>query len=169
MPNFLGVDDQETVALMRSAVNNDRAADYTELLIAAEIGCDKVEEICGPILATARTETVAAGRSAILSARVASITSIVGGDVADWQAAGQLLTRADGAAWSSSLTVTYQTGSAQAPGWAKAAALAIARQYWRGKLTAAPGSESPTGTGFLIPNQARELMADHALLPAGFA
>lgn len=165
---YLGT-DQETVALMRTALNNDRPADTAELLIAAEIGCDKVEEICGPILATSRTETVAAGRSAILSARVASLTSVSAGDVAEYSTVGQLLTRTDGAAWSSPLTITYLTGSATVPAWAKAAALAIARQYWRGKITAAPGSESPTGTGFLVPNQARELMADHELIPDGFA
>ena len=100
--------DYET---FRSFVGNTNPADIAALQAALELGCEKVDELCGPTIA-------------------AEVTT--------------------------------------APAWAVSAACLIGNQWFKSRLR--PTQSDPTTmTGFLVPNQAMEIMAGHLLAPDGFA
>ena len=162
---------------LRGYVNNTKAtgAEDASLLLSLEVGVGKVEELCGPVVTTAVTERVEVDSfAAVMKFRAASLTSVttVSGTVlsaADFRVDGtQLLTRADGGRMPDGpLNVTYLSGEAIAPAWAKSAALDIAAQDWRSRLSMPGQPQAPAG--FLVPNRATEKMADHLLAPLGFA
>ena len=68
----------------------------------------------------------------------------------------------------SDLTVVYVAGAATAPSWAVGAACLIGNQYFKSRLRPSLADPS-TMAGFLVPNQAKELMAPYLLASAGFA
>lgn len=156
---------------VRSFIGNTKPEDTAAIQAAIDLGCEKVDELCGPTMTTSITEHV---RSGWLSARAVELTA-----VADWRtdaaltlddyyAEGQVLARKDGARIASDLTVTYTAGSATAPAWAVSAACLIAKQWFTSRLR--PNLNDPTTlAGFLVPNQATEIMASHVLAPGGFA
>jgi len=166
-----------TVEDLRGYVNNTKAtgAEDASLQLSLEVGVGKVEELCGPVVATDITERIDVGTyAAVLKFRAESLTSAatLAGSVltlADYRVDGsQLLARADGGRMPSGpLDVAYVAGWATAPWWARAAALNIAAQHWKSRLTM-PGQQ-PVPAGFLVSNQAAELMKDHLLAPLGFA
>ena len=170
-----------TTADLREVINNAKGADEAQLQAAVDVACAAVEDGygdlpgCGPVLEVSRTETVYGyGRAVVLSARVASLTSIVtapGGvvlDVSAFRASGQVVQRADGSLVGP-LTVTYTTGSVAVPAWAREAALVIAAHYWQSRLKV-PGAPQPgVGIGYLVPAQAEAMLAPHRLAPLGFA
>lgn len=176
MANFLVFDDDPaTLDWAKQQLSSVAAGTEDEIRRATRIGCEVVEDACGPILATARTERIPAGAAGVLSVRASAVTAVAASGTplvaADFVVDGQLLTRANGARWADVLTVSYTAGWVrdQIPEWAKAAALLIALQYRRSQLKAGPGRAVPEGSGFLVPHQAEELMAPHVLPNMGFA
>ena len=170
MTAWLTVDD------LRAYVNNTKAtgAEDASLLLSLEVGVGKVEELCGPVVETAITERVTgSGPELVLNFRAESLTAVatVAGSVltlADYRVDGsQLLRREDDGRITGPLNVTYVAGWATAPWWAKSAALDIAAQDWRSRLSL-PG-QAPVPSGFLVPNKAAEKMKDHLLAPLGVA
>lgn len=148
-------------------------ADDTALELELDLAMSKVEELCGPVVTTTITAEYVKGSGCDLPLqyRAATLTSLAtypGGTTltaADYRIDGQLLSRRDGGWIVGPLSVTYTTGAATAPAWAKAAALDIVRQRWRTRLRPTQGAPE----GFLVSKQAEELMADHLLAPLGFA
>lgn len=157
----------------RKFAGNDSSDDDGLLQAAIDLGCEQVEELCGPVITTTRTERVAGDTDKlVLTCRAVSITSIVtwpAGDAVDADAfytAGQILARRDRGYVCGDLVVEYVTGSATAPAWAKAAACLIANQWFKGRLR--PNLNDPTTlTGFLVPKQAMEIMSGHLLAAGG--
>jgi len=170
MTAWLTVDD------LRAEVRNTKAtgAEDAALQLSVEVGVGKVEELCGPIVETSVVERVSgSGTALVLSFRAASLVEVASTSgtvltLADFYADGQLLKRDDDGRISGPLNVTYLSGEATAPAWAKSAALDIAAQDWRSRL-AMPGQQQPVPSGFLVPNKAAEKMKDHLLAPLGFA
>ena len=165
-----------TVEDLRGYVNNTKAtgAEDASLLLSLEVGVGKVEELCGPVVETSVVERVSgSGTALVLSFRAASLVEVASTSgtvltLADFYADGQLLKRDDDGRITGPLNVTYLSGEATAPAWAKSAALDIAAQDWRSRL-AMPGQQQPVPSGFLVPNKAAEKMKDHLLAPLGFA
>ena len=165
-----------TVEDLRGYVKNTKAtgAEDASLQLSLEVGVGKVEELCGPVVETTVYERVTgSGPELVLSFRAESLTSVatVAGSVltlADYRVDGsQLLRREDDGRITGPLNVAYVAGWATAPWWAKSAALDIAAQDWRSRLSL-PG-QAPVPAGFLVPNTAAEKMKDHLLAPLGFA
>lgn len=148
-------------------------ADDTALELELDLAMSKVEELCGPVVTTTITGEIVRGSGCDLPLkyRPATLTSLAtypGGTaltVTDYRIDGQLLSRKDGGWIVGPITVTYTTGAATAPSWAKAAALDIIRQRWRTRLRPTQGAPE----GFLVSKQAEELMDTHLLAPVGFA
>ena len=159
----------------QSFIGNTSANDVAAIQAAINLGCDKVVEMCGPIIAETITERVAGGGYELpLKYRPASLGSIAtrpGGvalNLADYRFEGQVLAREDDGRISENLTVTYTAGWVAAPSWAVSAACLIAKQWFLSRLR--PNLNDPsTLTGFLVPRQAEEIMAGHLLAPGGFA
>lgn len=177
MANFL-VFDAASLASTKTLMSTTGLGAATDdaVSLSTKLACEKVEKLCGPVLLATRTERVQPGAVGILRAHDATLVAITTKsgtvlDVADFDIDDQLLTRVDETAWTERLTVEYSAGwvRAEIPAWATGAALLIALQHRRGQMTTSPGSPVPTGSGFLIPNQAKELMEDHLLAPDGFA
>lgn len=147
--------------------------DDVTLVLELDLAMSKVEELCGPVVTTTITSEIVKGSGCDLPLkyRAAALTSLAtypGGTaltVTDYRIDGQLLSRKDSGWISGPLSVTYTTGAATAPAWAKAAALDIVRQRWRTRLRPTQGAPE----GFLVSKQAEELMAGHLLAPGGFA
>ena len=170
MTAWLTVDD------LRAEVRNTKAtgAEDAALQLSVEVGVGKVEELCGPVVETTVYERVTgSGPELVLSFRAESLTAIATTSgtaltLAEYRVDGsQLLRRDDDGRITGPLNVQYVAGWATAPWWAKAAALNIAAQHWKSRLTM-PGQQ-PVPAGFLVSNQAAELMKDHLLAPLGFA
>ena len=170
MTAFITADD------LRAYVTNGKAADENRLQMAVDSACGTVEDGyeddagnlipgCGPILLTSRTESVDAGRAAVLDYRANEITAVTVGAVADYKVKGQVLSRVD-KGYLSDMEVTYTTGYDEAPAWARDAALIIASHNWKATLSL-PGQGVPTG--FDVPKRAASKMAPHRLAPLGFA
>lgn len=171
MASWLDLDTAKQFINYTKLTGQDDAALELELNLAME----KVEELCGPVTTTAVTAEIVdgSGYALALDYRVTTLTSLAtypGGTaltVTDYRPDGQVLRRKDGGWISGPLSVTYTTGAASAPSWAKAAALEIVRQRWITRRSPARGQTVPEG--FLVSRQAQELMADHLLAPDGFA
>lgn len=155
-------------------VKNSRADDRADLQLSIDLGCDLVDERCGPTVAETVSEVVRGGvRAVALSCRAVSLTAIetwpagLALPVADFAPRGQVVVRRDGGRIDSDVTVTYLAGAAEAPAWAKAAAMLIGQQWFKSRLR--PNLNDPVPVGFLVPKQAEELMAAHLLAPGGFA
>ena len=163
------------LAVAKSFIGNTSANDVAAIQAAINLGCDKVVEECGPIIAEIIVERVAGGGYELpLKYRPASLGSIVtrpGGvelNLSDYRFEGQVLAREDDGWISENLTVTYTAGWVAAPSWAVSAACLIAKQWFTSRLR--PNLNDPTTlAGFLVPNQATEIMASHVLAPGGFA
>ena len=159
----------------RNFVRSTKPEDDPSLQAAINLGCDKVDELCGPTITTSITERVRGeGYDLPLDARATAITSIATWpdgtvlDAAAYYVDDQLLARRDGGWIDSDLTVTYTAGAATAPSWAVSAACLIGKQWYTSRLQ--PSQNDPTAmVGFLVPKQATEIMADHLLAPDGFA
>ena len=165
-----------TVEDLRGYVNNTKAtgAEDASLQLSLEVGVGKVEELCGPVVETTVYERVTgSGPELVLSFRAESLTAVATTSgtaltLTDYRVDGsQLLRREDDGRITGPLNVAYVAGWATAPAWARAAALNIAAQHWKSRLTM-PGQQ-PVPAGFLVSNQAAELMKDHLLAPLGFA
>ena len=135
------------------------AADEEKLFECAEAACGKVEALCGVILPQIMTETVRVENGiAPVSHHVLTAPDgwLPTSSPWRWRVGGP-----DG--WR---TVTYDAGYRGVPPWAASAGRAIARQLWRTQLGPARREEPGVPAGFLVPNLASELMADH-VRPAG--
>lgn len=167
------------LATLQSYCGNQSAADAPALQAALDAACNKVEDLCGPITPVASiTELVRGGGDKLpLRKRAVSLTSITtwpGGtalNVADFYIDDELVLARKDRGWIDygyDLTVVYTAGWSTAPAWAEESALMIAKQAFKPRVRPnAAGVEVPTG--YLIPNQAMELMANHLLPPDGFA
>ena len=163
------------LATVQSFIGNTNANDVAAIQAATNLGCDKVVEKCGPIIAETIVERVRGGGYNLplkfYPASLGSIATRPGGvalDLADYRFKGQLLAREDDGWIAGNLTVTYTAGWAEAPSWAVSAACLIAKQWFISRLR--PNLNDPsTLTGFLVPNQAMEILEGHLLAPDGFA
>lgn len=166
-----------TLADFQAFVGNTRAEDAAAMQFAIDTGCAKVDELCGPTLTATVTDKLLTGRgpARYLSARPAALVSVASypsGDAADvalFDFDGQRLFRRDGLDIVGALTVSYTTGAATAPTWAASAAMLIAHQWFKSRLQPNLSTPGTAPVGFLVPNQADELMAEHYLAPGGFA
>ena len=150
--------------------------DFMAAVTAAEA---EVVSQCGPVLTTAVTDVLtAASVVQVLSARVASLTSVTPEDAAaytltDFRVSGQLLMRKDGAAIPAWATVVYSSGWAQAaiPAPVLMAGKLLARHLWRTQLgnQRVAEVELAPGSAWLWPKQAADLAAPYKLAPLGFA
>jgi len=163
------------LATFRAFVGNASTNDDAVLQVAINLACGKVDKLCGPTITTACSEHVKGnGFSLALAYRAASITSLATwpwGEPLDptiFVAEGQLISRKDGLFIVADLTVGYNAGAATAPDWAIGAACLIGNQYFKSRLRPSLADPS-TMAGFLVPNQAKELMEDYLLASAGFA
>lgn len=157
-----------TLQAFRTFVGNTNATDDALLQSAIDGGCAKVDELCGPTMATSVSERVPAGAYELpLSFWAVALTS-----VARWPSGQALSTskfavedrvifRTDGEWIDDDLTVTYSTGAASPPQWAVDSACLIGKHWWASRLR--PSINDPSPVGFLVPKQAWELMADHLL------
>ena len=160
---------------IKSFIGNTKPDDEPAIQAAINLGCEKVDELCGPTVATTITERVPGGGYQLpLDYRATAITAIatwpagVTLDASAFFVEDQLLARKDGDWIDDDLTVTYTAGAATAPAWAVSAACLIAHQWLKSRLR--PNLADPgTLVGFLVPRQAEEIMADHLLAPDGFA
>jgi len=159
----------------QSFIGNTNVNDTSAIQAAIDLGCDKVVEKCGPIMAETIVERVRGGGYKLplrfYPASLGSIATRPGGvelDLADYRFEGQMLAREDDGWIAGNLTLTYTAGWAEAPPWAVSAACLIAKQWFLSRLR--PNLNDPsTLTGFLVPRQAEEIMAGHILAPEGFA
>lgn len=165
-------------SLLRTFVKNTNADDEAMIALAVDVGCGKVEELCGPIANTTVTETVTIrGDQLVTKYRATALTAIATESgttltTADWVIDGQLMRNKAGTCYTGRLTLTYAAGyfdplTGDAPAWATSAALIIAAQFVRSRLARNPAD--PVPVGFLVPNQAMEMMSGHLLTPEGFA
>lgn len=148
---------------------------FEERIAAAEA---EVERRCGPVLqATVTDELDSDETTQVLSARVATLTSVTAEDgtvytLSDFRVRGQLLTRKDGSAIPAG-TVVYASGWTQAdiPGGLLEAAALLARHLVRNQLGNQRISEDglTPGSAWLWPRQAELLAGDYFLAPIGFA
>lgn len=153
-------------------VGNTKDSDAEVLQVAIDLGCAKVDELCGPTITTSVTEYVDGGgyELPLLKGWPTSITSITETrsgavlDADDFITRGQILRRHDRDWIEPDLTVVYSAGATTAPRWAVSAAMAIAKQWLNGRLGRNP-QDPTTLTGFLVPKQATEIMHDHLLAP----
>ena len=172
------------LATLQSFIGNSNVNDAAAMQTALDMACDRVDWLCGPTMTTTVTEvvkrhnpdpyTIIPSYALTLQNRATAITSIKswpdGGtlDLSSYYVNGQLLKRIDGYIIDVDLTVTYTTGAATAPAWAVAAACLIAAQWFKSRLQ--PNRNDPTvQVGFLVPNQADELMEPYTLAPVTFA
>ncbi len=168
MPDVVTLDE------FKRYVNHTRpGVDDVDLQSAITLAVAHVEAQCGPILtATVTAELSRAPRTAtasrVLRYRIAALTSLASYPsgtaltLTDYRADGRIVSRKDGGTIGGDLTVTYSTGAATAPVWAKGAVLACARQFWRTVLR--PNPAQPAPEGFFEPRMATELMAPYLLL-----
>lgn len=172
-----------TTADLRTYALNGKAADESMLTDAVAGACGKVVDLCGPVITETVTDErvrVSGAREACLKWRASALSalSVFSSGLAltpsDWWVEGQVLSRRDGSKIPSDLLVTYTSGRVAAAAdvavnavWARDAALIVAAQYVRARLARNPAD--PVPVGFLVPNQAQELMASHLLAPLGFA
>lgn len=150
--------------------------DFAAAVAAAEA---EVVAQCGPVLAEAVTDVLeAASATQVLSARVASLTSVTGEDgtvypVGDFRARGQILARKDGGTIPAWAVVVYSSGWAQAaiPAPVLMAGKLLARHLWRTQLgnQRVADVEVAPGSAWLWPKQAADLAAPYRLAPLGFA
>ena len=156
-PGFLT--DSELGEFLNAPVNS-------EVLQVGRAACGKVRDMCGPIFPLETVFEVVTVRRGWAPTRyqAVEITSLSGGslpvDITDFGFKSPSLS-------SGRVAVTYKAGYEVAPDWAVSAALIIARHLWRTRL--GPNRNNPEaqpGVGYLVPNQAEALMADH-LLPRG--
>jgi len=163
---------------LRSFVKNTNADDEAMIALAVDVACGKVEELCGPIANTTVTETVTIrGDQLVTKYRATALTAIATESgttltTADWVIDGQLMRNKAGTCYTGRLTLTYAAGyfdplTGDAPAWATSATLIIAAQFVRSRLARNPAD--PVPVGFLVPNQAMEMMSGHLLTPEGFA
>lgn len=171
MADWLATDD------LRGFIKNPTAADEPWLQLACDTAREKVEELCGPVMSTPISdELVEVSGSAVACLRyrpASTLTAIstergVTLDVSDFRISGRVLSRLDGGLMMSNLLVSYTTGAATTPAWAKTAALLIAQQYLRTMRRFAQTGTPDGPVGFLVPNAAMEAMRDHLLI-GGFA
>lgn len=162
------------LGVFKSFVGNTNTNDELALQAAINLGCEKVDELCGPTLTTSVTEVVRGGGYELpLRARAESITSVAKWPsgtaltAADFYADGQQIARKDGDWIDSDLTVVYTAGAATAPPWAVSAACLIGQQWFKSRLK--PMASDATPVGFLVPKQAQEFMEKHLLAPDGLA
>lgn len=171
MTDWLDLDTAKAYINYTKLTGQDDAALELELDFAQR----KVEELCGPVLTATVTAEIVDGSGYVLALayRPASLTSLAtypGGSaltVTDYRADGQTIRRKDDGWITGPLQVTYTTGAASAPSWAKLAALEILRQRWITRRSPARGQQ--VAEGFLVSRQAEAAMADHLLAPDGFA
>lgn len=152
------------------------SADFEAAVAAAEA---EVVAQCGPVLAEAVTDVLeAASATQVLSARVASLTSVTGEDgtvypVGDFRARGQILARKDGGTIPAWATVVYSSGWAhdEIPASLLMAGKLLARHLWRTQLgnQRVADVEVTPGSAWLWPKQAADLAAPYKLAPLGFA
>ena len=167
-------------SVLRSFVKNTNADDEAMIALAVDVGCGKVEELCGPIANTTVTETVTIrGDQLVTKYRATALTAIATESgttltTADWVIDGQLMRNKAGTCYTGRLMLTYAAGyfdatnlSASAPAWARSAALHIGQQHMRTVRRFGQTAEGPQG--FLVPAAAMEEMSDHLLDPDGFA
>jgi len=164
-------------SLLRTFVKNTNADDEAMIALAVDVGCGKVEDLCGPIANTTVTESVTArsGKSKLRyrATSLVSITTEAGTTLtpSDWAIDGQLLRNKSGTCYGDVLVVSYTTGyiatGDTAPAWARSAALHIGQQHMRTMRRFGQTTEGPQG--FLVPAAAMEEMADHLLAPDGFS
>ena len=170
-------------SVLRSFVKNTNADDEAMIALAVDVGCGKVEELCGPIANTTVTETVTIrGDQLVTKYRATALTAIATESgttltTADWVIDGQLMRNKAGTCYTGRLTLTYTAGyfnSADSPEvkraaapWAFSAALHIGQQHMRTLRRFGQTTEGPQG--FLVPAAAMEEMKDYLLTPGGFA
>ena len=167
-------------SVLRTFVKNTNADDEAMIALAVDVGCGKVEELCGPIANTTVTETVTIrGDQLVTKYRATALTAIATESgttltTADWVIDGQLMRNKAGTCYTGRLTLTYTAGyfdatnlSASAPAWARSAALYIGQQHMRTLRRFGQTTEGPQG--FLVPAAAMEEMKDYLLTPGGFA
>ena len=164
----------ELMAFLGSGAVKITEADLT---VALSVGVGEVEKACGPIVSRNLTERIAGGSRVVVEGGrcsvVVSLTPDAGGSApASYIIDGQVIASGDGSDLPAGVIV-YTSGfcstTTTPPWWAKAAALHIARHYWRTQLS---NSKAPTigdGSSYLIPNQAASLMDGYTLAPDGFA
>lgn len=171
---FLAVNGDYGAVMELCGVKNQTPG-FEARVSAAE---SEVVRRCGPVLQATVTDVLDYDETVqILSARVATLTSVTGADgteydPADFLARGQALTRKDGDCIPSG-TVVYTSGWAQAeipPGLIEAGSL-LARHLVRNQLGNQRISEDglTPGSAWLWPRQAELLAADYFLAPIGFA
>lgn len=165
---------------LRSAAGAKQAFDQDRFEEAAEIACDKVEELCGPITwatITAEHVEVAGSDRVCLGASVTrglvTVADYLTGSaytLTDWDWDGQVLFRKDRAPIYRDLSVTYQTGyyddtvdGAKAPAWARGMAKIIGLQYLRVVKRFVLG-EDVTTTAFIVPDAALILGHDYLIV-----
>ena len=161
---------------LRSAAGAKQAFDQDRFEEAAEIACDKVEELCGPITwatITAEHVEVAGSDRVCLAARATRAGVTVVADyltgsaytLTDWDWDGQVLFRKDRAPITADLAVTYETGyfddtveDAKAPAWARGMAKLIGHQYIRvAKRYRMDADDDTSQTHFVTPSSALDL------------
>lgn len=155
---------------LRGFIKNVSAEDEPWLELAVDVGCDHVDNSCGPTLLTTITDEYvpATGkRKALLSCRVRSLVEVRDATTdevvtTEFTFVGQTLRRLDGGSVGGPLLVTFTSGADAAPSWARSAALLIAQQSLRTQRRFATSTDGPVG--FLVPRAAEEHMADHLLI-----
>ena len=160
---------------LRGAAGAKQAFDQDKFEEAAEIACQKVEELCGPIawatITGERVEVDGADEVCLkyrvtrgltdVSAYYPAVTYLL----SDWLADGQVLKRKTRMPIYADLSVSYLTGyyddtvvDAKAPFWARAMAKMIGHQYLRvGKRYRMDADDDLSQTHFIIPAPALEV------------
>jgi hypothetical protein len=154
-----------------------------ELSPFIDAACQVVEDLCGPIeTRTVTAEVVLADSTNLIfdQTPVLSVTSLalVRGGVSyspvlfTLNAETGIAYLADGSSLPGQFVATYQAGYATVPVWAKVAATIIAAHLATSRRASATRTGVPNDTtpvsGYLIPNQAMEMLRSHLNLP-GFA
>ena len=130
-----------------------------------ESACSIVEDWCGAIAPTTETETV--GTDGLLRARPVALLTVSSGVVGDYTIDARLWRLSPVTA---PLTVTYTAGYESPPSWAVDAALIIFDHLWRTRRGSGAGARRSAetvavpGSGYLVPNQAAQLMEPHRFI-----
>jgi len=167
---------------LRGTAGAKQAFDQDKFEDAAEIACQKVEELCGPIawaaIAGERVEVSGADEVCLRYRVTRGLTDVSAFYPAtpylltDWIAEGQVLKHRVRTPIYADLSVSYQTGyfddtvtDAKAPAWARVMAKLISQQYLRVAKRFNISADDPiTGIGFLIPDAALDVGHDYLII-----
>jgi len=165
---------------LRGAAGARQSGDQSRFDLAASVARREVRRLCGPVfpVETITERRIRGGSYELpLKFRPTALTSVaryfngLAYTVGDYDFDEQVLVRKDGGWIGDDLAVVYDTGYdtvEEIPSELISMATLIGQQYLRvSKRFSLEGEDAMTGTGYLVPDAARDVGRDYLLAPGG--